>query len=352
MPGNYIGKYVSWYNHRYIKRLEQYYDLVITEKPDFLFYTVFGDNFKKYNNCVKIYFTGEVVAPNFNQCDYAMGFDYINFEDRYHRYPIYFYEVDEKMNDKSNITDDMAKRKFCNFIYTSEATGIGCQIRKEFCQKLSEYKHIDCPGKVLNNMPNEILDKPGETYKESKLRFQKDYKFTIAFENNSYNGYTTEKIAQAFAANTIPIYWGDPEVTRDFNPKAFINCADYNSFDEVIERVKELDNNDEEYLKMLREPAMRESYKFNKQQELDDFLIHIIEKGNKPFNKMPSPIFNEDGFVGKSVRLKYSDILKLKLTECRYNILRKIYFGKKRKRYITKYYDIKEYIKRIKESLK
>ena len=101
MPGAYIGKHSSWYNHPFITILEKYYDVVITEKPDFLFYNVFGDNFKKYKNCVKIYFTANVAAPNFNQCDYAMGFDFINFEDRYYRYPLYFAEVDEKMNDKS-----------------------------------------------------------------------------------------------------------------------------------------------------------------------------------------------------------------------------------------------------------
>lgn len=34
------------------------------------------------------------------------------------------------------------------------------------------------------------------------------YKFTIAFENQSYPGYVTEKIADALMAGTVPIYWG------------------------------------------------------------------------------------------------------------------------------------------------
>ncbi len=55
-------------------------------------------------------------------------------------------------------------------------------------------------------------------------------------------GYTTEKLFDCFKAGTVPIYWGNPEITRDVNPKAFINCNDYeNDFDAVIERVKEID---------------------------------------------------------------------------------------------------------------
>ena len=42
-----------------------------------------------------------------------------------------------------------------------------------------------------------------------KLKIISNHKFNIAFENSSYPGYVTEKITDAFIANTIPIYWGD-----------------------------------------------------------------------------------------------------------------------------------------------
>jgi hypothetical protein len=88
----------------------------------------------------------------------------------------------------------------------------------------------------------------------NKFDLQVKTKFTIAFENSSSNGYTTEKILQAFSAQTVPIYWGNPKVSEDFNPASFINCHDYTSFEEVIARVKELDNDDELFLKMLQTP--------------------------------------------------------------------------------------------------
>ena len=46
------------------------------------------------------------------------------------------------------------------------------------------------------------------------------YKFAIAFENEDYPGYVTEKICDIYKSNCIPIYWGTKEVTMDFNPKS------------------------------------------------------------------------------------------------------------------------------------
>lgn len=80
------------------------------------------------------------------------------------------------------------------------------------------------------------------------------YKFSIAFENASYKGYTTEKLITSMQADTIPVYWGNPNVGAEFNTKSFINCHDYKSFDDVIEKIKELDNDENAYKKMFAEP--------------------------------------------------------------------------------------------------
>lgn len=338
---------LSLKNNFLLKILQKHYDVIMTEKPDFLFYNVFGNSFEKFSDCVKIFFTNEVVAPNFNECDYAIGYDYINFENRYFRFPFAYREITPSVLDKSQITFDMAKRKFCNFIYSNENYGEGARIRKEFCLKLAEYKKVDCPGKVLNNMENAINGR-FEDFAAGKLKFQKNYKFTIAFENSLYSGYTTEKLTHAFLANTIPIYWGNPEVVRDFNSKAFINCNDYDNFDDVINRVIELDNNDEEYIKMLMEPCVNLDYNFNKLNDLEHFLISIIERGNKPFNKNPYPSINKYGWVGETFEDKIRNsaciINALERQRIRYRILKNLTFGKKRLRYISKYKECKDMI--------
>lgn len=143
---------------------------------------------------------------------------------------------------------------------------------------MQEYRHVDCPGKVLNNMSYAVAERNNKNWWFDKIRFIGQYKFTIAFENSMLPGYTTEKLFDCFKAGTIPIYWGNPEVTRDVNPKAFINCNDYgNDFDAVIQRVKEIDQDDDCYMKMLRQTPMKEDYDFDVLLKLGKFLAEIIE---------------------------------------------------------------------------
>ena len=86
------------------------------------------------------------------------------------------------------------------------------------------------------------------------MEFLKPYKFNIAFENTSYPGYTTEKVMEPMVVGTLPIYWGNPLINMDFNTKSFINWHDYGSDEAVINKLIELDQNDQKYRNMLSEP--------------------------------------------------------------------------------------------------
>ena len=68
-------------------------------------------------------------------------------------------------------------------------------------------------GRVLNTLGHRVADKQA---------FLRDYKFTIAFENESHPGYTTEKIVEPMLADSIPIYWGDPLVGTDFEVESWL----------------------------------------------------------------------------------------------------------------------------------
>ena len=248
--------------------LSRHYTVEYSTEPDFLFYSCYGTRFKTHRHCVKIYFTGENVLPNFNDCDYAIGFDYMNFEERYLRYePVYSY-IHYCMELRKNVDRSLASRKFCNFVYLQQnKEEEGTLLRCDFCSKLAHYKKVDCPGIILNNMRNAIVPRSGN-WIQGKLDFIKNYKFTIAFENTFSRGYVTEKIMHAFMTNSIPVYCGDPEVQRMFNPKAFVNVRSFKNFDEVIEKIKLLDNNDNLYLEMLQEPIINDL----SQLEYDDRL--------------------------------------------------------------------------------
>lgn len=272
----------------YTRILKKYYNVEISDEPDFLFYSCFGEEFKKYQNSVKIFVTGENVIPDFNKCDYATGFNDIIFKDRYLRFNMFYGEI----KNKRKTTKDLLNRKFCNFVYSNSSLGEGAIIRQDFFRKLSEYKHIDAPGKVCNNMQNAINPLYDESIGISKLDFIKNYKFTIAFENSKTPGYTTEKIFEPLQVLSIPIYWGNPDIVKDINPKSFINCNDYDDFDGVIKKVIELDNDDKKYLNMLKEkPIPKNSHLRKQKSEFEKFLVNIIEKGNNP---LVNPLHNID----------------------------------------------------------
>lgn len=113
----------------------------------------------------------------------------------------------------------------------------------------------------------------------SKTEFQRKCKFTLCFESTLHYGFVTEKIMDAFYADTIPVYYGSPTVTDIFNKDAFINCTDYPSFDAVIEKIKELDQDDEKYLQMLRQPILvNPDYPRELEDALGKFICSIFDQ--------------------------------------------------------------------------
>ena len=95
-------------------------------------------------------------------------------------------------------------------------------------------------------------------------------------------------------AHSLPIYWGDPDVENYFNPKAFINCNQFeDNFDYIINKIIELDTHDDLYLDMIRQPAMQSNYQNNEKQILEEFLVDIIQRGNVPFEKDPLGFSNK-----------------------------------------------------------
>jgi hypothetical protein len=150
-----------------------------------------------------------------------------------------------------------AKTKFCEFTYSNPFA----QERIRFFKALSKYKKIDSFGKVLNNTAGVegSADRMNVNWKKYRRGFLAPYKFSIAFENESYPGYVTEKILYAMLTNAIPIYWGNSEIGKDFNARSFINCHEYKNFDEVIERVIEIDNDQNLYRQYLAEPYYQDN---------------------------------------------------------------------------------------------
>lgn len=111
-----------------------------------------------------------------------------------------------------------------------------------------------------------------------------DYKFVIAVENAKVEGYITEKIINAFYSGAIPIYWGCDTITNYFNKNAFINVNDFNSFEECVKYVINMD--EETIQRMTNEPIYNpnndivnllnvEYNLINGNKTLDSYLLKI-----------------------------------------------------------------------------
>ncbi len=259
----------------FVRLLSKHFDVVIDEnKPDFIFYSNFGYRHVKYD-CVKIFFTGECVLPNFNLCDYALGFDQMSLDDRYLRLPLYqVFQYREDLKRAVALKNKpLDKKGFCSFVVSNDS---GMIERKKMFELLNGYKPVASGGRYLNNIGGPVKD---------KIVFQSQYKFCLCFENSSHPGYTTEKIVQAFASGAIPIYFGNPEIAKEFNPRAFINCHDYDSLEDAMKRIIEIDNDDDLYRQMLNEPMT--SLDLLDETALETFLVNIFRQRPSQARRRP-----------------------------------------------------------------
>ena len=201
--------------------------------PDFILYTTVGSRRKDFlaYDCTRIFFTGENVGPDWLNCDWAFTFRY-DVHPRHLRLPLWVLYADPRELIKPPTFDVAgviaAKSRFCAFVVSNPL----CRTRNEFFQRLSKYRPVDSGGKLFNNVGGRVAD---------KRAFLADCRFTIAFENESFPGYTTEKVLEPMLVNSIPIYWGDPLVGRDFDTTSFLSAHDSSTLDDLVEWVVAVD---------------------------------------------------------------------------------------------------------------
>lgn len=241
------------------------------EKPDIHIYSFFGTEHLKYDN-LKLYYTGENDVPNFNFCDYAISFHHLSLRDRHLRLPLYvIYPAFERLRTENReIAESAFDRDFCSALISNNNN---CDsMRPNFLNLLNSYKAVASGGKYANNVGGPVGD---------KLKFISNYKFNLAFENSLVYGYTTEKIIDPLGTKSIPIYWGNPDIELEINPKSFINIHKFESIDKALEYIRYIDDNRPEYMEMLHADPLENSPYLNWEEKLLDFLNNIIHSRNK-----------------------------------------------------------------------
>ena len=248
------------------------YEVIQSDNPDYVIFGEFGgENYGIENriNCIKLFLSIENRDPNFDNTDYAIGIHYIDMGDRYFRKPTETHQL-SAIQTVYNVTQvkniDIPSKKFCAWVVSN---GGGSE-RNKFFDKLSQYKVVDSGGSFRNNVGGPVGD---------KLEFLSHYKFSICFENSKTQGYISEKLVDAFEAGTIPIYFGDDTILELLNNKSYIHVKSEDEFDEKIELIKQIDNNDTLYQEMIREKIVIDDTRYAKElQKYKDFIYHVIEQ--------------------------------------------------------------------------
>jgi len=219
------------------------------QNPDVLFYSVFGQSNGAYCADRKVFYAGEPV-PHRADADFNITFDASNAANT--RVPLWVCYFDEALL----TTRQIPKREnFCSYIASQPGFENN---RQTFVEQLSsQYKRVDCGGKHLNNIGGAI---PPGTNASGKIEHNAQYKFAIAFENKQYPGYVTEKICDAYKSGCIPIYWGTPDIIKDFNPSTFINANDFSDFDALIDHIRRVDCDDALYASYFKEPVLSDAW--------------------------------------------------------------------------------------------
>jgi hypothetical protein len=109
-----------------------------------------------------------------------------------------------------------------------------------------------------------LHDKKGEV--ENVFLKMTPFRFALVMENHNVQGYVTEKIANAFMASTIPIYYGTPEIFEMFNKDAFI-YYDIKNPQPSLDKILYLETNQTAYAEVLAQPILA-----NGEKTLEDYF--------------------------------------------------------------------------------
>lgn len=201
------------------------------DDADLLVYSDFGERHWGFGG-LKVYLTGENMLPDFDQCDLAYTPAEIPGDERAVRLP-YFAQVLPGLGSLVRPPDHdpgpaMDRREFACFVASNPR---GAE-RNRFFKALHRRRPVVSAGRHFNTTGVPLSD---------KMALLRRFRFNLAFENSRSPGYVTEKLVEPLLTGTIPVYWGAPDVSRDFNPGCMIDVSAFPSHEAAIERLLEVD---------------------------------------------------------------------------------------------------------------
>jgi hypothetical protein len=235
-----------------------------TDNPheaDLIITSVFGN--VSTDPAKTIAYIGENIRPSFIGYNHSLSFDWDTYGGRNHRLPLWYarlawdgFEQKPRRDNHHNhgyeqlipiksltnhrSLDLKSKDKFCALIANNPEG-----LRINLYNSLSKYKQVDGYGNMFGN-----------PLRKSKFAVLPEYKFCLCPENSIYDGYITEKLIDAYAGLTVPIYSGDVSVAEDFNYKAFLNYQEVMDIDFLVSKIQMLNTDDRYYQGIYEQPLL------------------------------------------------------------------------------------------------
>jgi hypothetical protein len=254
--------------------------VVSPDEADVVITSVFGRQMSDPKKT--ICYIGENVRPSFVNHDYCLSFDWDTYGGRNFRLPLWYARLawpgfeqrtrkvnahnhgHEQLIPISLLTngrrlDIKAKDKFCAMI-----AGNPEGLRVNLFNSISQYKPVDGFGNMF-----------GRPLNKSKFAMLPEYKFCLCPENSVYDGYVTEKLIDAYAGLTVPIYSGTLSVDCDFNERSFLNYMNMKNMDMFVKLIKDVDGSEELYKTIYQQPLLTEEPSLN---EALAFVYNAVSK--------------------------------------------------------------------------
>ncbi len=262
----------------FLEKVHKDYEVVVTENSmisDILFSGSISTHsaeetqtLKDHPAKIKIHYTAEVnqdwsvdLRDLVDTYDLVMGFDYLEHTN-YIRLPYHTFFHRENYSTeyiRKQQTCEPNKKYFSCFLVRNRGEAPvnqqGYLDRKTLFNQLSQYKFVASGGSLYHNIDGpgprqrRLNSKTIKEWRDDNLAWISQCKFMIAYENQYYPGYMTEKPYQAWAAGAVPIYTADPEVVahNEINTKAIINSFDFPNTESLVDHIIKIDQDDDAY---------------------------------------------------------------------------------------------------------
>ena len=258
---------------------EPYHALVDAENPEIIFLCPIAPRRQQhfpFLGC-KVFVACDNILPDWRYCDWGISFA----PESARNFHTSQYDMHPTMENIMNIAPPpdaprarlAEKTKFCAFVYANSSV----QSRNHFFELLAQKRHVSAYGAVCRNKSG-APPLSGPYFRYLK-KFYRVHKFVIAFENVRAAGYSSEKLWNVFRSDAVPIYLGDPDIAKRYNPDAFIHARDFDSLEHLADYVLRVDADDELYLRYLSAPrltAAQQDWWRRQPAALDAFLQKVF----------------------------------------------------------------------------